>query len=79
MYPYVIVHNTYHMNTWYFAGGIDYYNNRGTSILQYIRDVVHRAFYLLHFRHYYCGNNSYSFGFSERMVLLYRPLGIWLF
>ena len=57
MYSYIIVHNTYHMNTWYFVVGIDYYNS-STSIQQYIDDVVHRAFYLLHFRHYYSCNNS---------------------
>ena len=40
--------------------GIDYYNSSGTSIQQCIHDIVHRAFYLQHFRHYYyyyCCNN----------------------
>ena len=46
----IIVHNTYHTSTWYSVMGIDYYSNSSTSIQQYIRDVVRRAFYLLHFR-----------------------------
>ena len=36
--------------------GIDYYYNSSTSIR--IHAVVHRAFYLLHFQHDYCCNNS---------------------
>ena len=58
MYSNYIVRIIPAIDIWYFVMGIDY--NSSTSIQQYIRDIVHRAFYLQHFRHYdsyYCRNN----------------------
>ena len=33
------------------------YNNSSKSMQPYMHDIVHRSFYLQHFRHYYCCNN----------------------
>ena len=61
MYSYIIV-RTYYISTLYFVMGIDYYNNSSAGIQQqYVQGIVHRAFYLLHFRRYYCGNTGYYY------------------
>ena len=62
MHSYYIVRIIPALNIWYFVMGIDY--NSSTSIKQHIHDIVHRSFYLQHFRHYYCCNNCYPINSS---------------
>ena len=46
----ILTCGTVTINTWHFVMGIGYYIS--TSRQQYIHDIVHKAFYLQHCRHY---------------------------
>ena len=53
--------------------GIDYYNNSSTSIQQqYAHDIVHRIFYLRHFRHYYAAVTTATAAAVVVLALTYR-------